>query len=190
MHLWRWTPGLAPLTVAHMLLRKTCVRAPRTGGASRSSSRTSGKACLTVLALLGLPVIALAVVLFVTFGMDSQHDSPDSILWPEEKRVYIPASATDITLSRTFFDHWARYTVATEDLHAMLASRFAECFDPDEDFAGSPVDRGRFEERYREFEWTWSEGLVSYSCWAPNGGTHDFWHDPSTGQTYQASVGW
>ena len=173
-----------------MLQRKASVETHHARRAPAGASRTSGKACLTVLALLGLPVIALAVVLFVTFGMDSHHDSPDSIRWPAQKRCYIPASATDITLSRTFFDHWARYTVATDDLHAMLASRFADCFDPDEDFAASPVDRGRFEERYREYDWTWSEGLVSYSCWAPNGGTHDFWHDPSTGQTYQASVGW
>ena len=68
----------------------------------------------------------------------------------------------------------------------MLATRFPSDFDPAKDAEGSPVNRESFEENYRKYDWTWSSGLVRHSCIAPNGGTHTFWHDPTTGQTYQA----
>ena len=163
---------------------------PSTSIASASATGTSGKACLAILATLGAIGLGIGTFLFVVFGMDSHHDGPDSIGWPEQDRVYIPATATDITLSRTFFDHWARYQVSTADLHAMLATRFPSDFDPAKDAEGSPVNHESFEENYRKYDWTWSSGLVRHSCIAPNGGTHTFWHDPTTGQTYQASVGW
>ena len=117
---------------------------PSTSIASKSTTGTSGKACLAILATLGAIGLGIGIFLFVVFGMDSHHDGPDSISWPEQDRIYIPATATDITLSRTFFDHWARYQVSTADLHAMLATRFPSDFDPAKDAEGSPVNRETF----------------------------------------------
>ena len=77
---------------------------PRTSIASASMTGTSGKACLAILATLGAIGLGIGIFLFVVFGMDSHHDSPDSIGWPEQDRVYIPATAADITLSHTFLN--------------------------------------------------------------------------------------
>jgi len=143
------------------------------------------KSCLL---LFGTPVLLLAAILVYTFVFTSSHSSPESIMWPGGDRVYMPASATDIKLRRTFFDHWAIYTVPSRDLQAYLASQFSVDSEPDGE--ADEDDRQQFEDRFGSSVVAWPEGLVSYRCYAPNGGTHDYYHDPATGLTYQASVGW
>jgi hypothetical protein len=69
-------------------------------------------------------IMVFALTLVGLYGIDSHHDSPDSI-WPARGRRLIPPTATDITLQRDLLDHRATYTVSEEDLNAFLDWRFA-----------------------------------------------------------------
>ena len=146
----------------------------------------------------GLPLIAILVMLVtVIVGVRTLargEDAPETFEQQQE-RLHIPASRTDLHTS-DFWGHHARYQVQTDALVALHEDRFPQAdehgFHAKAVLSSAPVDREGFEYQYAELGWTWSEGLLHYACSEPgsNPGSHEFWHDPSTGQTYQMSTGW
>ena len=152
-----------------------------------SSSGCLLKGCVTVLVLL---VMASSVAVW-TYQLDSHHDSRDSIWWPERGRNLIPPDARDITLQRDLLDHWASYTIAEEDLNAFLDERFARGGEALDSFSDrSPTSREYFMRVFDDRDWTWTEGMVGYHYRTSNGATSSFYHDPTTGLTYQKSAYW
>ena len=144
------------------------------------------------LGVLGVMVLGFGLILFLVYGVDSHHDTRDDFLWPGREYELTPPTATGIHLQRDFLDHWSSYTVAESDLNVFLDATFGgQSGKPLDSFSlRSPVDRDRFERTYAELGWVWTEGMVEYHCSASNGGGHTFYHDPSTGMTYQVSAHW
>jgi len=143
--------------------------------------------CGIVVALM----LVLSLVLFRVYGVDSHHTNRNSIWWSARGRSLIPPTATDITLQQDLLDHYATYTVAEQDLNAFLNRRFA--------LNGSVIDS--FSERGRpapkkignaigRLGWIVTKDTVVYDYTASNGGVHTYYHDPTTGRTYQSSAYW
>ena len=149
------------------------------------------KVCVVILALTFALTMVFALILFRVYGVDTNHASRSSIWWPERGRNLIPPAATDITLQRDLLDHYATYTVSEKDLNAFLDKRFAR----DGKALDSFAERERPDPRYignaiGRFGWVVTEETVVYSYTASNGGVHTYYHDPTTGQTYQSSAYW
>ena len=143
--------------------------------------------CLTILAL----VAGLALSIFRIYGTDTHHANRDSIWWTERGRSLIPPTASEITLRQDFLDHYAVYTISEIDLNAFLDKRFAR---PGEkvDSLGqrSLATSETIGNAVGQLGWKVTEGSVSYTYYASNGGAHSFYHDPKTGLTYQSSAYW
>jgi hypothetical protein len=147
------------------------------------------KGCGIVLALM----MVLALVPSWIYLVDSHHSSRASILWPSRGRGLIPPTATDITLQRDLLDHWATYTVSEEDLNAFLDERFRTRGiggDLDSYRERGPADRERFMTKYADLGWVWTEEMVQYHYTTDNGAGSSYYHDPTTGLTYQDSAYW
>jgi hypothetical protein len=145
------------------------------------------KVCVAILVV----VLVIALTVFVIYGVDSHHQSRDSIWWPERGRNLIPPAAIDITLQRDLLDHYATYTVSEKDLNSFLDERFARDGETLDSFSTrsriNPTDVGRAIGR---LGWVATESTVLYSFSASNGGGHAYYHDPNTGSTYQDSAYW
>ena len=151
------------------------------------SRRIALKVCIVILAL----TMVLVLTLFRIYGVDTHHANRDSIWWPERGRNLIPPAATDITLQRDLLDHYAIYTISEQDLNAFLDDRFAS--------SGGVIDS--FSERANpnpreignaigRLGWVVTKDTVVYDYAASNGGLHTYYHDPTTGRTYQSSAYW
>jgi hypothetical protein len=145
------------------------------------------KGCVLILAFL----MVFALTLFWIYGTETHHASRNSIWWSERGRNLIPPAATDITLQQDFLDHYATYTISEKDLNAFLNERFAR----DGEMIDSFSDRSRAAPReigkaIGRLGWVVTEETVEYSYSASNGGGHTYYHDPTTGSTYQNSVYW
>jgi len=155
---------------------------------SRSSSKGYFlKGCGAILAL----AMVLALGLTWIYKVESHHSSRGSIWWPSRGRSLIPPTARDISLQRDLLDHRAAYTVSAEDLNAFFHERFAissEVLDSHRKRGG--VDRESFLARYAELGWVWTEDLVHHSYTTSNGAASSYYHDPTTGLTYQVSAYW
>jgi hypothetical protein len=141
------------------------------------------KVCIAILAL----TMVFALTLFRIYGVDTHHQSRNSIWWPERGRNLIPPTATDITLRRDLLDHYAIYTVSEKDLRAFLDKRFGPGMALSE---GSPVTPADIGKAVGSLGWLVTEDTVIYSYTASNGGVHDYCHDTKTGRTYQSSAYW
>ncbi len=140
--------------------------------------------------VLGLG-LALILILFRIYGIDTYHPTRSLIWWPERGRSLIPPTATDITLRRDLLDHYAIYTVSERDLNTFLNQRFArpgEVLDSycervriKPDFIGKAVG---------SMGWLATSNTVCYYCTASNGGSHRYFHDTETGRTFQSSAYW
>ena len=134
-------------------------------------------------------IVVVALILFRIYGTETHHASRNSIWWPERGRNLIPPAATDITLQRDLLDHYATYTISEKDLNAFLNERFAR----DGEMIDSFSERSRPAPRQignaiGRLGWVVTEETVVYSYTASNGGGHTYYHDPTTGRTYQSSA--
>jgi hypothetical protein len=142
------------------------------------------------IAILALPVV-VALILFRIYGTDTHHASRSSIWWTERGRNLIPPTATDITLRQDFLDHYATYTVSEKDLNAFLDKRFARPGEALDSFSErSPAAPMEIGHEVGPLGWIVTEETVVYHCTASNGGGHSYYHDPTTGRTYQSSAYW
>ena len=145
------------------------------------------KVCVVVLAL----TMVFALTLFRIYGVDTHHSSRGSIWWPERGRNLIPPTATDITLRRDLLDHYATYTVSEKDLNAFLDERFARNGETIDSFSDRRrIDSTQIGNAIGRLGWVVTEETVVYSYTASNGGLHTYYHDPTTGRTYQSSAYW
>jgi hypothetical protein len=145
------------------------------------------KGCLIVLAL----VMVCGLVLFWIYGTDTHHASRESIWWTVRGRNLIPPTATGITLRQDLLDHDAIYTVSAKDLNAFLDKRFARPGKTLDSFSERmPADPKSIGSIIGPLGWKVTADTVLYTCFASNGGTHDYYHDTKTGLTYQSSVYW
>jgi hypothetical protein len=145
------------------------------------------KLCIAVLAL----PMAVALILFWIYGTDTHHSSRSSIWWTERGRNLIPPTATDITLRQDFLDHYATYTVAEKDLNAFLNERFARPGEALDSFSErSPASPKKIGHEIGRLGWVVTADTVVYDYTASNGGLHTYYHDPTTGRTYQSSAYW
>ena len=144
---------------------------------------------LIAAAVVGIALFALT--LFRIYGGETHHKSRNSIWWTERGRNLIPPTATDITLQCDFLDHYAIYTVSEKDLNAFLDERFARNGEVLDSFAerGRPSPR-KIGKPIGRLGWVVTEATVEYSYSASNGGVHEYYHDPTTGRTYQSSAYW
>lgn len=134
--------------------------------------------------------VVFGLILFWVYGVDSRHKSRSSIWWPERGRNLIPPTATDIVLRRDLLHHYATYTVPEKDLHAFFLGRFAASnarIDPAKD--GRLVNNADVDQ-VGPLAWDVTAGTLKYAYSATNGGLHTYYHDPSTGRTYQSSAYW
>ena len=139
--------------------------------------------------LLGLVVIVGLGVLRV-FILDSSHETTRTIL-PGRTKDLIPPTATEITLQRDLLDHYALYTVTEEDLNAFLDERFSWEGSSIRSFEDrSPVRSDRVGTVIGRLDWLVTEPTVVYSYADRNGAVSTYYHDPTTGRTYQASAHW
>jgi hypothetical protein len=144
---------------------------------------------LIVAGVVGIFVFVLT--LFWIYGVESHHKSRNSIWWPERGRNLIPPTASDITLQRDLLDHYATYTVSEQDLNAFLDERFARNGKAIDSFSDRRrIDPTRIGKAIGRLGWVVTEETVVYGYTASNGGSHNFYHDPTTGQTYQSSAYW
>ncbi len=145
------------------------------------------KVCVFILTL----TMVFALTLFWIYGVDTHHANRGSIWWPERGRNLIPPAATDITLQRDLLDHYAIYTISEKDLNAFLDDRFARNGETLDSFSerarSNPRDIGNVIGR---LGWVVTEDTVVYHYSASNGGGHSYYHDPTTGLTYQSSAYW
>jgi hypothetical protein len=147
------------------------------------------KGCGIVLAL----IMVLALVPSWIYLVDSHHSSRASIWWPARGRGLIPPTATDITLQRDLLDHYATYMVSEEDLNAFLDERFRTRGiggDLDSYSERGRPDRAQFMTSYADLGWFWTEEMVDYHYTTSNGAGSTYYHDPTTGLTYQDSAYW
>jgi hypothetical protein len=111
------------------------------------------------------------------------------IWWPERGRNLIPPTATDITLRRDLLDHYATCTVSEKDLNAFLDKRFARPGKALDSFSERrPADPNSIGSAIGRLGWVVTEETVVYDYTASNGGLHAYYHDPTTGRTYQSSA--
>ena len=119
------------------------------------------------------------------------HHKNRNSIWPDRGRNLIPPTATAITLQRDLLDHSATYTVAEKDVNAFLDDRFA--------LNGGVLDslskRGRpgpkdIGNAIGQPGWVVTKDTVVYHYSAGNGGGHTYYHDPTTGRSYQISAYW
>lgn len=135
--------------------------------------------------------LLFALTLVRIYGVDTHHASRGGIWWSERCRNLIPPTATDITLRRDFLDHYAIYTILERDLNAFLNKRFTRPGETLDSFSErSPVKAEIIGKAIGPLGWMVTKDTVLYSYTASNGGVHDFYHDPKTGQTYQSSAYW
>jgi hypothetical protein len=52
------------------------------------------------------------------------------------------------------------------------------------------ADRERFMSTYADLGWVWTEEMVHYHYTTSNGAGSAYYHDPTTGLTYQDSAYW
>ncbi|MGI9239568.1 MAG: hypothetical protein ACR2RV_02135 [Verrucomicrobiales bacterium] len=140
--------------------------------------------------ILALPV-ALSLILFWIYGTDTHHASRGSIWWSERGRNLIPPAASDITLQQDFLDHYATYTISEEDLNAFLDDHFASSRETLDSFSerGRP-NRSEVGKAIGRCGFVVTKDTVVYDYAAGNGGVHTYYHDPTTGLTYQSSAYW
>ena len=142
------------------------------------------------IAILTLPMV-VALILFWIYGTDTHHASRTSIWWTERGRNLIPPAATDITLRQDFLDHYATYTVLEKELNAFLDKRFARPGEALDSFSErQPVDPKEIGHAIGRLGWVVTAETVVYHYTASNGGGHSYYHDPTTGRTYQSSAYW
>ena len=137
-----------------------------------------------ILASLMLVLLAL----FWIYAGDTQHANRNSIWWSERGRGLIPPAATGITLRQGLLDHYATYSISDLELSEFLKQRFADGGHPPfEKRSAAPEEIGR---KVGYLDWVMTKDTVVYNCVASNGGTHLYYHDLKTGQTYQDSAYW
>lgn len=145
------------------------------------------KVCVVILAL----ALVFAGTLFRIYRVDTHHASRGSIWWPERGRNLIPPTATDITLRRDLLDHYAIYTISEKDLNAFLDKRFARSGEALDSFSErSPANLKNIGNAIGPLGFIVTKDTVVYHYTASNGGGHSYYHDPTTGQTYQDSAYW
>ena len=151
----------------------------------RPSRIFSGRVFVLLILVVG------GLVLFRIYGMETYHANRNSIWWTERGRNLIPPTAVDIQLRQDLLDHYAVYNVSESDLNAFLNQRFSvngvEIDSYQERSVVSPLLVGK---EIGPMGWMITEDVVVYSYSASNGGGHDYYHDPTTGQTYQESAYW
>ena len=141
------------------------------------------KICVCVCGAL----LLVATTLFWIYGIDTTHASRSSIWWTERGRNLIPPSAKNITIQQNFLDHYATYTVSEKSLTDFLNTRF----DVTDSYSERrPVDPSEIGKPIGRLGWVVTEDTVEYSYSASNGGMHHYFHDSSSGQTYQESAYW
>lgn len=144
--------------------------------------------------LIGAGVVGIAVfalTLFWIYGVATHHKSRNSIWWPERGRNLIPPTAADITLQRDLLDHYATYTVSEQDLNTFLDERFARNGKAIDSFSDrSRINPTHIGKPIGRLGWAVTKETVVYSYTASNGGGHKYYHDPTTGRTYQSSAYW
>lgn len=142
--------------------------------------------CLAV----SIVILALGLLWLWVYGLDSHHTNRNSI---GPGRIYslTPPTATDITLQKDFLDHYATYIVVEKDLNAFLDKRFAEQGEELNSFEDRRKPRAnQIGVSIGPFGWVVTENMVVYRYTASNGGGHAYYHDPTTGWTYQDSAHW
>lgn len=145
------------------------------------------KSCIAGLAL----TILLGVALYWIYGTDTHHSSRGTIIWSERGRSLIPPTATDITLQQDMLDHYVTYKIADEDLSAFLNERFAEDGEPVDSFSQrSPANPAQIGKPIGRLGWVVTKDTVVYDHYTSNGAGSRYYHDPTTGQTYQESAYW
>jgi hypothetical protein len=144
--------------------------------------RTVLKVCVVILAL----TLVFALALFRIYGTNTHHASRGSIWWPERGRNLIPPTAADITLRRDPLDHYATYTVSGKDLKAFLSKRFG----PRTSVKGKRLPAADVGKAIGPLRWVATKDTLTYHGSASNGGGHRYYHDSSTGRTYQSSAYW
>jgi hypothetical protein len=136
-------------------------------------------------------IVVFALTLFWIYGVDSHHKSRNSIWWPERGRNLIPPAATDITLRRDLLDHYASYTLSEKNLNEFLDKHFARPGKALDSFSErSPAKPKSIGNAIGPLGWVVTKDTVVYSYTASNGGSHTYYHDPTTGRTYQSSAYW
>ena len=150
--------------------------------------------CFVILALALVfagTLFLFAGTLFRIYGVDTDHASRGSIWWPERGRNLIPPTATDITLRRDLLDHYAIYTISEKDLNAFLDKRFACPGKELDSFSErSPANPKNIGNGIGPLGFIMTKDTVVYDYSASNGGGHRYYHDQTTGQTYQDSAYW
>ncbi|MDC0574960.1 hypothetical protein OAO39_03405 [Pirellulaceae bacterium] len=162
-------------------------------GESTSASDESSRRrpYLKVFGAIFALLMVLALALFWIYGTDTHHANRNSIWWPERGWNLTPPTATDITLRRDFLDHYAIYTISERDLNAFLDRRFARPGEALDSFSErSPANPESIGKVIGPLGWVVTEDTVEYSYSASNGGGHYFYHDTTTGLTYQDSAYW
>lgn len=145
------------------------------------------RGCAFVLCCVAIAALALSW----TYGVDAHFATRAGIWWPERGRNLIPPTATDITLRRELLDHYAVYTVEESALIVFLNERFrhlareGETLDSFSERRSVPAGR-----EVGPFGWTAEEGAVSYDFYTSNGAVSVYYHNPTTGRTYQQSAYW
>jgi hypothetical protein len=134
---------------------------------------------------------AFAITLSWIYGSDTHHANRDSIWWGERGRNLIPPAATDIILRQDFLDHYATYTISEANLCDFLNTRFAHNGRMLDSFSErSPASPKRIGSKVGPLGFVVTKDTVEYSYPASNGGMHNYYHDSSTGLTYQNSAYW
>lgn len=129
--------------------------------------------------------------LFWIYATETNHSSRNSIWWTERGRNLIPPEATDIKLQQDFLDHYTTYKIKEKDLNKFLNQRFADDGEILDSFSErSAVDVNQIGKPIGRMGWIITSQTVEYSYTASNGGVHRYFHDPSTGKTYQESAYW
>ena len=145
------------------------------------------KATGVVLALL----MGFLTTLYWIYGTDTLHANRNTIWWSVRCRNLIPPAAANITLRQDFLDHYAIYTIPKRDLNTFLDKRFARPGTALDSFSERrPVASKKMGKPVGPLGWIATEDTVTYTFVASNGGAHNFYHDPNTGQTYQDSAYW
>lgn len=140
-------------------------------------------------AIGGVGIALVALTMFRIYGVETHHKSRNSIWWTERGKNLIPPTATDIALQQDLLDHYATYTVSEKDLNAFLDKRFARNGKAIDSFSyRSQVDPAKVGKPIGRLGWNVSKETVVYDYAASNGGVHTYYHDPSTGRTYQRAL--
>lgn len=155
---------------------------------SKSSlRRTILRVCIVLLIL----TTGFALTLFRIYRADTRHESRGSIWWLERGRNLIPSAAIDITLQRDLLDHRAVYTISEKNLNAFLSERFAgDRTLLDSSSEGSRLPSEETRNAVDRLGWVVAKDEVVYRYAASNGGVHSYYHNPTTGLTYQSSGYW